>query len=85
MADKVTTTKFGRKEVKWLVILAMAVLLFLSGWIKGNKQEETIFTFTYDEIVMIEKFQEQLTEELGSKAEVTVYKTKDGKLMLGWD
>ena len=70
-----------------LVILGIIILgLFTLRSLKAlNDEGDEFVTFTYEEIQMIERFQEQLANEIGPKAEVTVYKTKDGKLMLGWE
>lgn len=80
--EKKTTLEVGKTTFIIATIIALA--MFMLGYLsRGYGKEETVI-FTYEEIQMIEAFQTQLETEIGPKAEVIAYKTKDGELMLGW-
>ena len=80
--NTVVTVMETRKAVMW-VFLTIALAMFMLGYVSRSKKEETV-KFTYEEIQMIENFQQQVKTE-NPKAEVVVYKDKKGNLMLGWD
>lgn len=76
----------GFKKLSMIVVLIIVLGMFMLGYLTRCKKDdkETVVTFTYDEILLIEKFQKQLNEDFGD-VEVRVYKTKNGRLMMGWD
>lgn len=66
-----------------IIVLGIALVMFMLGYLSKFNKEEAI-SFTYEEIQMIEKFQLQLENDIGSSAEAVVYKTKDGEMRLSW-
>lgn len=71
------------KKVVLCILLAVGLVLFMLGYLSRGKKEETI-SFTYEEIQIIEKFQQQMKTD-DPKGDVIVYKDKKGNLMLGWE
>lgn len=88
--NKKQSTKKEKEKIKQIdrtlfwVFAIIALSLFLLGYVSGRNKEETV-KFTYEEIRMIEKFQSQLKDNIGKDADVIVYKTNKGQMMLGWD